>query len=222
MLAIFDCDGVLPDSEAIFAAVDAAALARLGHRMAPAEICRRFSGVPHRDMWAELAAEFDLTLPDGHLQAISEECQRRFEIELAPVAGADEALRSVRRAGLEVCVASSTPLDSLRRNLDWTGLLALVDPHVFSVSQVRRGKPAPDVFLYAASQTGVDPADCVVIEDSAAGVAAARRAGMRAIGFTGASHADADLGARLSEAGAFAVCTDMAAVVAQVSDRFSV
>lgn len=220
MLAIFDCDGVLIDSEVIFAAVDAAALARLGHEMTPADICRRFSGMPHRDMWDSLAAEFDLILPDGHLEAIRDECHRRFDAELMPIAGAGDALHSVRGAGLQVCVASSTRLESLRRNLQRTDLLDLVDPHVFSVSQVRRGKPAPDVFLYAASQIGVDPTDCLVIEDSVAGVTAAGRAGMRVIGFTGAGHADAELGARLSEAGAMAVCADMADVAGMVSATF--
>lgn len=217
MLAIFDCDGVLIDSEVIFAAVDAEALARLGHRMTPAEICRRFSGIPHRDMWATLAAELTLTLPDGHLETIRDECHRRFDAELSTVAGADEVLRELRQADIATCVASSTHLDSLRRNLARTGLLPLVEPGVFSVSQVRRGKPAPDVFLYAASQIGIDPADCVVIEDSVAGVTAAGRAGMRALGFTGGSHADDQLARRLTAAGASAVCGAMAEVAAMVS-----
>lgn len=222
LLTIFDCDGVLIDSEVIFASVDAAALARLGHEMTPAEISRRFSGLPHRDMWAILAAEFGFALPDGHLEAIRDECHRRFDSELAAVPGAADAVAHVRRAGIGVCVASSTRLESLRRNLERVDLLAQVDPHVFSVSQVRRGKPAPDVFLYAASQAGADPADCLVIEDSVAGVTAARRAGMRALGFTGASHADDGLGDRLAEAGASAICADMEAVVAIVSDTFGV
>lgn len=220
MLVIFDCDGVLIDSELIFASVDAEALARLGHVLAPAEISRRFSGIPQPDMWAALAAEFDLTLPAGHLQSISDECGRRFQAELKAVAGAGDVLRDLRRAGLEVCVASSTRLESLRRNLEWTGLLSLVDPHIFSVSQVRRGKPAPDVFLYAASQLGADPADCIVVEDSIAGVTAAGRAGMRAIGFTGASHAYDGLGDRLADAGAMTVCSDMAGVADFVAVSF--
>src|SRR6185295_6155870 len=113
------------------------------------------------------------------------------------IAGAAESLRGVPALGHDVCVASSTRLEGLRRNLGTAGLLSLVDPHVFSASQVKRGKPAPDVFLFAASQMGVDPADCLVIEDSVAGVTAARRAGMEVLGFNGGSHVDDTLPDRL-------------------------
>ena len=222
MLVIFDCDGVLVDSEAIFASVDAEALSRLGHPMSPAAILRRFSGMPHRDMWEILAAELGLELPADHLQTIRDECQRRFETDLVAVPGARDAVRAVQATGLATSVASSTQIDSLRRNLARTGLLDLVDPHVFSVSQVKRGKPAPDVFLHAASQTGFDPAECLVVEDSVAGVTAAGRAGMSVLGFVGGSHVDDDLGARLSDAGARAICAAMPEVVATVSDIFGI
>ncbi len=87
-----------------------------------------------------------------------------------------------------------------------------VTPNVFSVSQVKRSKPAPDVFLFAASQMGFDPNDCIVVEDSVAGVTAARRAGMRSIGFVGGGHAYDALQARLSEAGAASICSSMAEI----------
>lgn len=202
MLVIFDCDGVLVDSEVIYCAIDSAALAALGVAMAPSEIARRFTGIPHRDVWEMLAADHRLKLPDTHFAGIQAECRRRFAAELAPIAGAAEVVRSLPPLGHAACVASSTALPSLRRNLETAGLLDLFGDHVFSASQVKRGKPAPDVFLFAASQMGVDPADCLVVEDSVAGTVAARRAGMPVVGFVGGGHADPGLGDRLTAAGA--------------------
>ena len=210
MLVIFDCDGVLVDSEVLYCAIDAAVLADLGVAMAPAELARRFSGIPHRDVWAVLAADHDLRLPDRHFERIQAECRRRFATELAAVPGAADTVRSLPPLGHAACVASSTALPSLRRNLETAGLLDLFGDRVFSASQVKRGKPAPDVFLYAASQMGVDPADCLVVEDSVAGTTAARRAGMPVVGFVGGGHADPDLGDRLRAAGARGVHATMA------------
>lgn len=202
MLVIFDCDGVLIDSEVIFCAVDAAMLTELGHPTRPAEVSRRFTGIPHRDVWRILADEHGFALPDSLFERIQAECRRRFADELIAVPGVSETVQAVRHLGHEACVASSTHLDSLRRNLATAGLLELFGLDVFSASQVKRGKPAPDVFLYAASQMGADPADCLVVEDSVAGTMAARRAGMEVVGFTGGGHADDGLGDRLRAAGA--------------------
>lgn len=210
MLVIFDCDGVLVDSEILYCAVDSAALAELGVAMAPAEIARRFAGIPHRDVWATLAADHALDLPADHFERIQEACRRRFAAELRAVAGVADTVRSLAPLGHDACVASSTALPSLRRNLTTAGLIALFDDRVFSASQVRRGKPAPDVFLYAASQMGADPADCLVVEDSVAGTVAARRAGMPVVGFVGGSHADPGLGDRLLAAGARHIHPSMA------------
>jgi beta-phosphoglucomutase-like phosphatase (HAD superfamily) len=118
-----------------------------------------------------------------------------------------EALSAI---GGRRCVASSTSLAPLRRNLAIVGLLDLFDPHVFSASQVARGKPHPDVFLFAAERMGVAPRDCLVIEDSVPGVLAARAAGMVVAGFTGVSHDKPRMARRLSEAGAGAVIDDFA------------
>jgi beta-phosphoglucomutase-like phosphatase (HAD superfamily) len=106
-------------------------------------------------------------------------------------------------------VASSTSLNPLRRNLTTAGLIDLFDPHVFSASQVARGKPHPDVFLFAAEQMGMAPERCLVIEDSVPGVLAARAARMPVVGFTGVSHNRERTRARLAEAGAFAVIDHM-------------
>jgi HAD superfamily hydrolase (TIGR01509 family) len=216
MLVIFDCDGVLVDSEVIFCAVDAAMLAELGHPTPAADIARRFTGVPHRDVWRVLADDHGFELRDALLDRIQAECRRRFAAELQAVPGAVDTVRAVRGLGHAACVASSTGLEGLRRNLATAGLLDLFGADVFSASQVKRGKPAPDVFLYAASQMGADPADCLVVEDSVAGTTAARRAGMRVAGFTGGGHADPGLGERLAEAGAERIFPTMAELAAWV------
>ena len=218
MLVIFDCDGVLIDSESIYCSVDSAALAELGHAISPQDIARRFSGVPHHVLWETLSEELGFATPPDMLDRVRAECRRRFETELKPIAGAAESLRGAVALGHAACVASSTRLEGLRRNLGTAGLLPLVDPHVFSSSQVKRGKPAPDVFLFAASQMGVDPADCLVIEDSVAGVTAARRAGMSVLGFNGGSHADDTLPDRLRAAGARSVLASQVEILAALRD----
>lgn len=217
-LVIFDCDGVLVDSEVLYCAIDSAALAELGVAMAPTEIARRFSGIPHRDVWTTLAADHGLDLPGDHFARIQDECRRRFAAELRAIDGVAEAVRSLAPQGHAACVASSTALPALRRNLETAGLIDLFGEAVFSASQVRRGKPAPDVFLFAASQMGADPADCLVVEDSVAGTVAARRAGMPVVGFVGGGHADPGLGDRLRAAGARHIHPTMAALAAWIAD----
>lgn len=215
MLVVFDCDGVLIDSEAIFCTVDAEALTRLGHPTTASEISERFSGVPHQTAWSQLSSELNLKLPENWVENLLLECDRRFKTELAPIPGGANAITTIFKSGDQVCVASSTELPSLRGNLDRAGLLTFVEPHVFSVSQVKRAKPAPDVFLYAASQMGFDPSETIVIEDSITGVLAAKRAGMRVFGFTGGGHVHSSLASRLSEAGAMHICRSME----EVTDR---
>ena len=214
MLVIFDCDGVLIDSEVIYCAVDAEALTRLGHPTSPSDIARRFTGVTHREAWNVISAEIGFDEPADWLQTIMAECKRRLATDLMAIAGAAEAITALRTVGAEICVASSTRLDALRANLGQAKMLDLVEPNVFSASEVKRSKPAPDVFLHAAAQMGFDPARCLVIEDSIAGVTAARRANMTVFGFTGASHAYDGLGQSLIDAGAAQICTAMADVTA--------
>ena len=209
MLVIFDCDGVLIDSEAIFCAVDAEALTALGHPTTAAEISERFAGVPHHVAWSQLASELNLNLPENWVANILLECERRFQTELTPIPGAVSAIKTIVGSGNHACVASSTEFANLRENLERAGLLTLIEPHVFSVSQVKRAKPAPDVFLYAASQMGFDPGETIVIEDSVSGVLAGRRAGMTVWGFTGGGHAYSALSSRLIQAGAENVCGSM-------------
>ena len=133
-----------------------------------------------------LRSEFGLRLSEAQLDAIRDETFRRFRGELQPMPGIVEALG---RLEVRRCVASSSSLERIRLSLDLTGLLEMLEPHIYSASMVTRGKPAPDLFLHAAKGMGVRPQDCIVVEDSPAGIEAARQAGMRVLAFTGGSHA---------------------------------
>ncbi len=209
MLIIFDCDGVLIDSEIIACSVSAEIATSLGMPMTTHEFAARFTGLPAKVMWEMLERDLGGPVDPAVRQREKTEITRRFAEELQPVAGIRELLDSVHGPK---CVASSTGLPSLRKNLGLVDLARHFDPHIFSASQVARGKPAPDVFLHAAAQMGHDPSQCLVVEDSAAGVAAARRAHMRVVGFTGGGHADAALAGRLRAAGAVEVFASHAAL----------
>lgn len=203
---IYDCDGTLIDSEHIAGSVCAEALSSIGYPITMEAFNSRFNGIPVAATWAMLRAEIGRPLPEGFNEAINAEIYRRMALELKPIEGVAEAIATI---GGNRAVASSTSLEPLWRNLRKTGLADLFEPHIYSATQVARGKPAPDVFLYAASQIGVDPHQAIVIEDSVAGVMAARRAGMRVIGFSGASNGIVDLQDRLAQAGAVAVIRHM-------------
>jgi HAD superfamily hydrolase (TIGR01509 family) len=203
---LYDCDGTLIDSEHIAGSVCAEALTAIGIPMTMERFNTRFNGIPAARTWDILRAEIPFALPEGFNEAINAEIYRRFETELHPIDGAAEAIATI---GGNRAVASSTRLPQLKANLERTGLASLFGPHIYSATQVARGKPSPDVFLFAASQIGVDPAHAIVIEDSVAGVTAGRRAGMRVIGFHGASNGIEGLDTKLVEAGAAFVISHM-------------
>lgn len=215
MLTIYDCDGTLIDSEGIACSVCAEALSGIGVPYTTALFAARYAGMPARETWDRVKRQYGVTLPEGFNAAINADIHRRLDAGVLPVEGVREAVLAI---GGERCVASSTGLKQLNKNLATAGLADIFGEHVFSASQVKRGKPAPDVFLYAASQMGSDPADAIVIEDTVNGVMAARRAGMRVIGFVGANHAGEGIEARLSDAGARIIVhhmRDLASAVAQ-------
>ena len=205
-LVIFDCDGVLIDSEAIANQVCVEHMETLGRSMTMQVFATRYSGSPIGDIWRRVEADHNVIITSEARSAVDTEIHRRFETGLKAVEGVADMLDclAARR-----CVASSTGLEKLRRNLARVELLTKFDPGVFSASQVARGKPAPDVFLYAASQMGADPSRCLVVEDSIAGVSAARRAGMMTIGFAGAGHVDEAHPERLIAVGASDIATSM-------------
>lgn len=199
-LVIFDCDGVLIDSEPLACRIDAEELTACGFPISAAEVARRFTGVPANEMRTAIEAEWGRPLPPGYEPAVAARIERAFRIGLEPLPGVPALL-----AGLAMprCVASSSAPAKLRLGLEVTGLLDLFEPDLFSAAMVARGKPAPDLFLFAAERMGgISPARTVVIEDSLAGVQAGVAAGMTVIGFLGGSHCPPGHADTLSRAGA--------------------
>ncbi len=187
-LVILDCDGVLVDSETISVAVLTELLRNAGAEIAESDGYRLFLGRSMATVQKMLRSDYSLALSKAELEGIREETFRRFRAELKPMPGVAEALSRLKARR---CVASLSSPERIRLSLDLTGLLEMLEPHIYSASMVARGKPAPDLFLHAAKEMGVRPEDCVVVEDSPAGIDAARRAGMRAFAFTGGAHAAA-------------------------------
>jgi HAD superfamily hydrolase (TIGR01509 family) len=208
-LTIFDCDGVLVDSEIVSFAVEAEALAELGAAVTARDLLGRFVGTSSAAMFATIARENGIRLPPDFAERTAR-CLAAFDERLRPVAGIGELLAGL--AGPR-CVASSSDPPRIRHCLGLAGILHHFEPHIFSATQVRQGKPAPDLFLFAAERMGARPERCVVIEDSVAGVTAARAAGMTALGLTAGSHCIDGQADRLRRAGAahvFASCPDLA------------
>jgi HAD superfamily hydrolase (TIGR01509 family) len=212
-LLIFDCNGVLVDSEAIAATVASQELTRAGFSVAPETIARFFAGRRPIDMLADIETATGRKLPLGFATTLAAATLQRLRTDLRATAHVEYALTWLRG---RKCVASSSPPSRVRMSLESTGLLRFFEPHVFSASDVPRGKPSPDLFLHVAAKMGVAPADCIVVEDSPAGVTAATAAGMVPIGFLGGSHAGPHLGAYLTNAGARAVIADMRALKSTV------
>ena len=193
---IFDCDGVLVDSEALAAAELEAMFARLGATVPADRIYRDFLGRSVQTIVQAAARDHALDLAPA-LPGFSAALAERFRRELHPVPGMARAISGL--PGPRAVASSSAP-ERLALTLGLTGLAALFGPHVYSATQGRNGKPAPDLFLLAADRLGIAPQDCIVIEDSPAGILAARAAGMRVVGFLGGSHAvPAQLARRLAE-----------------------
>lgn len=184
-LVIFDCDGVLVDSEVISNRVLAAMLTAQGLPTTLPQARREYQGLLLADVLARAEAKLRRSLPADWLARFEAERSEAFRRELQPVAGVAETVECLYHAGLRVCVASQGKLEKTRLSLALTGLDHLFPEHVrFSAYSVANGKPAPDLFLHAAATIGVEPAACAVVEDTPSGVEAAVAAGMRAIGYT--------------------------------------
>lgn len=181
-LVIFDCDGVLVDSERLSIDVDREMLAELGWELTAEEIVERFVGRSHEFFMGEVARHLGRPLPPAWQEAIMPRYRRAFTKSLQPVAGIIEALD---RIALPTCVASSGTHDKMRFTLGLTGLMPRFEGRLFSATEVGRGKPAPDLFLHAAQRMGHEPHECVVVEDSVHGVAAALAAGMSVVAYGG-------------------------------------
>jgi HAD superfamily hydrolase (TIGR01509 family) len=184
-LAIFDCDGVLVDSEPISNEVLARMLSEEGLPTTMAQSRREYQGLLLADVLASAEAQLGRPLPEGWLDRYERERSVAFRDGLRPIAGVARAVELIRGSGVGVCVASQGKLEKTRLSLQFTGLDALFeDGALFSAYQVSRGKPHPDLFLYAAQTMGADPSRCVVIEDTPSGVEAGVAAGMRVLGYS--------------------------------------
>jgi HAD superfamily hydrolase (TIGR01509 family) len=184
-LVIFDCDGVLVDSETIALEINREMLAEIGWSLTPDEIVQKFLGRSVRSNTATIEAHLGRPLPDRWLAEFVARIRAAHEAYLGPVDGIDEALAGIDALGLQTCIATSGSHEKTEHSLRLVGLHEHFAGRIFSASEVAHGKPAPDLFLHAAATTGVAPGACVVVEDSQYGAQAARAAGMRCIGYAG-------------------------------------
>jgi len=198
-LLILDCDGVVVDSEPITTRVLAGMLNELGVLIEADEVARRFTGHTFArtlELIAELRAA---PLPRDFVPDYRDRTYAAMERELKPVEGIESALDQI---SIPYCIASNGPHEKMRKTLDITSLLPRFEGRMFSSADVAHGKPFPDLFLHAASQFAMPPSACLVIEDSASGIAAARAAGMSVYGFSGN---EAEIEQKLLAAGAHRV-----------------
>lgn len=181
-LVIFDCDGVLVDSDRIAIRVEAGVISRLGWPITEAEIIERFVGHSDEHLISQIEAHLGHKLPADWDKEVEPLYRAAFTAELTPVDGIVEALEQI---SLLTCVASNGSHEKMRFTLGLTDLYQRFEGRIFSASEVAHGKPAPDLFLHAAAQLGVEPSECMVVEDSQPGIEAARAAGMRVLAYAG-------------------------------------
>lgn len=217
---IFDCDGVLIDSETIAHEVGLDALQRIGLFFDSSEYRTRFQGLTVKS-WGEALNECHLNqlgapLPSGFMEQLSADITRRILSDIRPIAGAFDAARAFRGAK---AIASSSPKLELHGKVRALGLWDVFGGQVYSGDEVERGKPAPDLFLLAAERLGVAGSGCVVIEDSINGVKAGVAAGMTVWGFSGGPHCHPEQARDLLAVGATRVFADMAALERELLRR---
>ena len=214
-LVIFDCDGVLVDSEPISLMRLTLGLNRIGVPIDVETVRVRFAGTSMPSIMAHIVRDYAVAVPDDFVDSVKADTLRAFDAGLAAMPGVGDAVAGL---ALPHCVASSSDPVRLAHTLGLTGLLPLFEGRIYSSTMVARGKPAPDLFLHAAAKMGATPETCLVIEDSVPGVQAARAAGMRVLGFTGGGHWAHDrTGRDLMAAGAARVFDDFARFAAVVA-----
>lgn len=218
-LIIFDCDGVLVDSEIIAAQQKAKLLNEAGYPVEAAELAERFAGMDWKSILLTVEKEAGLLLQASLLDRSEKMLDQKLAKSVKGIGGVHEA---VARIGLPRCICSNSKPHRIEAMLKRAGYLDLFAPNIFSAIEVgeKRPKPAPDVFRHAAEHMKADPARTIVLEDSVHGIEGARAAGMRVVGFTGASHTYPSHADRLTEAGAETVInrlTDLPPVVEALS-----
>jgi HAD superfamily hydrolase (TIGR01509 family) len=183
-MVIFDCDGVLVDSERLIQEVDLELIRGLGWPITRAEIFAEHLGRSEDAVIANIERRLGHAVPPGFPQEKAAAYETVLRERLTAVPGVAEAIAVLRESGMRMCVASSAGHARIRLSLRLTGLQTLfAEEHIFSAEDVARGKPAPDLFLHAAARLSAPPRTCVVVEDSPSGVEAALAAGMRVIGY---------------------------------------
>lgn len=203
-LVIFDCDGVLVDSELITNRVFAEMLNELGMPVTLEDMFEQFVGRSMAQCCELISGILKRPVPDHFIEEYRVRTTQALESELKSVPGIEDALDAIEAMGVPYCVASSGTHEKMRSTLTITGLLPRFEGKLFSVTEVAHGKPAPDVFLYAASRCGVAPSACCVVEDTPTGVAAGVAAGMTVYGYCALTPER-----RLVEAGAHRTFADM-------------
>jgi HAD superfamily hydrolase (TIGR01509 family) len=208
-LIIFDCDGVLVDSEIIAAEVESGLLTEAGYPISAEEMGERFAGMTWQNILFEIEREASIPLSASLLDKSEKLLDLRLERDVKVIPGIPQALA---RISLPRCICSNSSSPRLDMMLTKVGLKSLFAPHIYSAKDLGpdRSKPKPDIFLHGAAQFDMHPSQVVVVEDSVHGVHAARTAGMRVIGFTGASHTYPSHADRLTDAGAETVISRMA------------
>jgi len=216
MLVIFDCDGVLVDSEILASRVDSERLKEVGYEISVDEMSHRFAGLTWDRIAKIIESDLGHPLPEGFHKQTDAELDRRLADELEIIPGVHDMLD---RLDYQRCICSNSSPERLKISLTRTKLYDRFRPYVFSAVAIgnKRPKPAPDVFLHAANEFDADPRDCVVIEDSTHGVHGAKAAGMRVIGFIGGSHSWPGHADQLTAAGAETVIRRMADLPATVN-----
>lgn len=218
-LIIFDCDGVLVDSEIIAAEVESTLLTEAGYAIEAEVLAERFAGLTWQDILLSVEREAGIPLSASLLDKSEQVLDERLKNEVQSVEDIVEVVSALK---LPKCICSNSSSARLEMMLKRVGLYELFAPHIFSAKEVgsKKTKPAPDVFLHAAQQFGVDPQDVIVIEDSVHGIHGARAAGMRVIGFTGGAHTYPGHADKLTDAGAETVIhrhKDLASVIEALS-----
>lgn len=214
-LIIYDCDGVLVDSEIIAAEVESGLLTKAGFPISAEEMAERYAGLTWKDILLEIEREASIPLSASLLDASEALLDKRLAAEVMAI---DGAIAAIARIPGPRCICSNSSSKRLKAMLARTGIDKLFGAHVYSAKDVGEGrtKPAPDVFAHGAAQFKARPANVLVIEDSVHGVHAARAAGMRVVGFTGGSHSYPGHADKLTEAGAETVIRRMADLPATV------
>ncbi len=214
-MVIFDCNGVLVDSEPLAMSIVSQEFMRAGFAITPDIVARYFTGRRPADMFIEVEKAAGRKLPSGFAATVATETLKRFRAELRATKHTAQALSWLRGPK---CVASSSSIERIRLSLESTDLIRYFEPNLFSANDVRKGKPEPDLFLHVAKKMMVRPGECIVVEDSVVGVQAGVAAGMTVIGFTGGSHTGGQIVNQLLSAGARTVISDMRALKGTVID----